>query len=63
MRQPSQPPANNDLSRCRVLFIVAPNALYPLDIMPPWLRVVSHGNLLSYEVSALGGLKLGLHTN
>lgn len=46
-----------------MLFIVAPNALYPLDIMPPWLRVVSHGNLLSYEVSALGGLKLGLHTN
>jgi ABC-2 type transport system permease protein len=41
----------------------ASNALYPLSIMPAWLRVISHGNPLSYEVSALRGLLLGIHTN
>ncbi len=40
----------------------ASNALYPLDITPPWLRAVSHGNPLSYEVSALRSLLLGLPT-
>ena len=38
----------------------ASNALYPVDIMPAWLRVISHVNPLSYEVSALRGLLLGL---
>ena len=32
-------------------------------MMPPWLQVVSHGNPLCYEVSALRGLLLGLPTN
>ena len=40
----------------------ASNALYPVDIMPGWLRVISHINPLSYEVSALRGLLLGLPT-
>jgi ABC-2 type transport system permease protein len=41
----------------------ASNALYPVSIMPAWLRVISHVNPLSYEVAALRGLLLGLHTN
>jgi ABC-2 type transport system permease protein len=41
----------------------ASNALYPIAIMPAWLRAISHGNPLSYEVSALRGLLLGLPTN
>jgi ABC-2 type transport system permease protein len=41
----------------------ASNALYPVSIMPGWLRAISHGNPLSYEVSALRGLLLGLPTN
>ena len=31
--------------------------------MPRWVRVVSHGNPLTYEVNALRGLLLGVHTN
>jgi ABC-2 type transport system permease protein len=41
----------------------ASNALYPVSIMPAWLRVISHANPLSYEVAALRGLLLGLPTN
>jgi len=37
----------------------ASNALYPLDIMPPWLRVLSQVNPLSYQVDALRGLMVG----
>jgi ABC-2 type transport system permease protein len=37
----------------------ASNALYPVSLMPGWLRVISHGNPLSYEVDALRGLLLG----
>ncbi|GKQ40494.1 ABC transporter permease [Streptomyces sp. A012304] len=37
----------------------ASNALYPVDIMPGWLRTVSKVNPLSYEVDALRGLLLG----
>lgn len=37
----------------------ASNALYPVDLMPTWLRVVSHVNPLSYEVDALRGLLIG----
>lgn len=33
----------------------ASNALYPLDIMPAWLRVISRINPLSYQVDALRG--------
>ena len=41
----------------------ASNSWYPVDIMPAWLRVISHVNPLSYEVSALRGLLLGLPTD
>ncbi len=41
----------------------ASNALYPVDVMPTWLRVISHGNPLTYEVAALRGLLIGQHTN
>ncbi len=34
----------------------ASNAIYPLDIMPPWLRVLARLNPLSYVVDALRGL-------
>jgi ABC-2 type transport system permease protein len=37
----------------------ASNALYPVALMPDWLRVISHVNPLSYEVDALRGLLLG----
>jgi ABC-2 type transport system permease protein len=35
------------------------NALYPLAIMPLWLRAMSRVNPLSYEVDALRGLLVG----
>jgi ABC-2 type transport system permease protein len=35
------------------------NALYPVDLMPPWLKVLSHVNPLSYQVDALRGLLIG----
>jgi ABC-2 type transport system permease protein len=41
----------------------ASNALYPVSIMPTWLRDISHANPLSYEVAGLRGLLLGLPTN
>ncbi|WP_375482019.1 ABC transporter permease [uncultured Mycobacterium sp.] len=37
----------------------ASNALYPVDVMPRWLRVLSNVNPLSYEVDALRGLLIG----
>jgi len=40
----------------------ASNALYPVDLMPGWLRVVSHANPLTYEVAALRGLLIGQPT-
>jgi ABC-2 type transport system permease protein len=36
------------------------NALYPVSVMPAWLRAVSKANPLSYEVDALRGLLLGI---
>jgi ABC-2 type transport system permease protein len=36
----------------------ASNAIYPLSLMPAWLRVVSHLNPLTYEVDALRALML-----
>ena len=36
----------------------ASNAIYPLAIMPRWLKVISHINPLTYEVDALRGLLL-----
>jgi ABC-2 type transport system permease protein len=36
----------------------ASNAIYPLSLMPAWLRAVSHANPLTYEVDALRALML-----
>lgn len=36
----------------------ASNAIYPISLMPEWLRVVSHVNPLTYEVDALRALML-----
>jgi len=36
----------------------ASNAIYPLSLMPGWLRAVSHANPLTYEVDALRSLML-----
>ncbi|MDR3658894.1 MAG: ABC transporter permease [Mycobacterium sp.] len=41
----------------------ASNALYPVDIMPGWLRALSMVNPLSYEVNALRSLLLGTPGN
>jgi ABC-2 type transport system permease protein len=41
----------------------ASNALYPVAIMPTWLRALSAVNPLSYEVSALRGLLIGAPTH
>jgi ABC-2 type transport system permease protein len=37
----------------------ASNALYPVDVMPTWLRALSTVNPLSYEVNALRALLIG----
>jgi len=36
----------------------ASNAIYPVDIMPPWLRTVARANPLTYEVDALRALMI-----
>jgi ABC-2 type transport system permease protein len=36
----------------------ASNAIYPIEIMPAWLKVVAHGNPLTYEVDALRTMML-----
>ena len=36
----------------------ASNAIYPLSMMPEWLRLISHANPLTYEVDALRALML-----
>ena len=36
----------------------ASNAIYPLSLMPAWLRIVSRFNPLTYEVDALRSLML-----
>jgi ABC-2 type transport system permease protein len=36
----------------------ASNAIYPLDLMPPWLRFVAEANPLTYLVDALRGLMI-----
>jgi ABC-2 type transport system permease protein len=41
----------------------ASNALYPVDLMPQWLRWLSAINPLSYEVNALRGLLIDLPSN
>ncbi|MGC9668099.1 ABC transporter permease [Planosporangium sp. 12N6] len=39
------------------------NALYPVDVMPGWLRALSRVNPLSYEVDALRGLLVGTRSH
>ncbi|MCC3777391.1 ABC transporter permease [Streptomyces sp. UNOB3_S3] len=39
------------------------NALYPVDVMPTWLRTFSAVNPLSYQVDALRGLLIGTHAH
>jgi len=41
----------------------ASNAIYPIDLMPPWLKVVARVNPLTYQVDALRGLMVvgGVH--
>jgi ABC-2 type transport system permease protein len=41
----------------------ASNALYPVSVMPGWLRVLSRINPLSYEVDALRGMLIGTHSH
>jgi ABC-2 type transport system permease protein len=41
----------------------ASNALYPLDLMPGWLKVISTVNPLTYLVNALRGLLVGAPAN
>ena len=41
----------------------ASNALYPVSLMPGWLRVLSTINPLSHEVDALRGMLLGTPSN
>jgi len=41
----------------------ASNALYPIDIMPGWLQVISQINPLTYLVNALRGLLVGAPAN
>ena len=36
----------------------ASNAIYPISLMPPWLKVVSHLNPLTYEVDLLRQLMI-----
>ena len=38
--------------------LFASNAIYPISIMPAWLQVISHINLLTYEVDALRALMI-----
>jgi ABC-2 type transport system permease protein len=39
----------------------ASSALYPLSIMPRWLRILAHGNPLTYEVHGMRQLLLGIN--
>ncbi|MCV7134249.1 ABC transporter permease [Mycobacterium hodleri] len=41
----------------------ASNALYPVEVMPQWLRWLSAVNPLSYEVNALRALLIGMPGN
>jgi ABC-2 type transport system permease protein len=38
--------------------IFASNAIYPIDIMPRWLKAISLANPLAYQVDALRALML-----
>lgn len=36
----------------------ASNAIYPIELMPPWLKTISSANPLTYEVDGLRALML-----
>jgi ABC-2 type transport system permease protein len=36
----------------------ASSAIYPIDVMPGWLKAIAHGNPLTYEVDALRTMML-----
>ena len=36
----------------------ASNAIYPIELMPPWLRAIARFNPLTYEVDGLRALML-----
>lgn len=36
----------------------ASNAIYPIEMMPDWLKAISHGNPLTYQVDALRAMML-----
>jgi ABC-2 type transport system permease protein len=40
----------------------ASSALYPLSIMPTWLKVLAHANPLTYEVHGMRQLLVGINT-
>jgi ABC-2 type transport system permease protein len=40
----------------------ASSALYPLSIMPTWLRLLAHANPLTYEVHGMRQLLVGINT-
>ncbi|MCX6013900.1 MAG: ABC transporter permease [Chloroflexi bacterium] len=44
-------------------FFFASNAIYPLSVMPTWLRIIARGNPLTYEVDALRTLMLSNFTS
>jgi len=37
---------------------LASNAIYPISLMPDWLKVIAYGNPLTYLVDALRGLMI-----
>ena len=41
----------------------ASSALYPVSVMPGWLKVLALINPLSYEVDALRGMLIGTHAH
>ena len=41
----------------------ASSALYPIAVMPAWLKALSLVNPLTYEVDALRGLLIGTHAH
>jgi ABC-2 type transport system permease protein len=41
----------------------ASNALYPVSVMPGWLKVLALINPLSHEVDALRGMLIGTHAH
>lgn len=38
----------------------ASNAIYPIDIMPDWLKIISHFNPLTYMIDGMRSLMIGM---